>query len=343
MSRVMPAGMQQQQDRARANGQGDGSFGGGRGGGAGQQHPPAQGGGVSMAVPVPGSGAPSWRTDNPYADGTYLGVPQGYQGHPTYVLDGKVIQGEMFYKTGNQYDYLSHMDDKQRTKLKVDLLMGGFYKSKEAEAMARATLGASTWAPGDFEALSGAMGLANLNGRKLEDVLAAHVAALNQPTPPSQADSLKMQAMAIKAEDGLRQFAAMNGLQYSDDWYKAQVKGVVTGQQDYDSLLHDLRVRDVAGAFPGWAKQIEAGQSVASLASPYVASMQRILGANADLFDPTIRRAMQSQGGDGQPTTMPMWQFEQQLRNDPRWAKSDDAKNGLGGEAQSILNTFGLV
>lgn len=49
---------------------------------------------------------------------------------------------------------------------------------------------------------------------------------------------------------------------------------------------------------------------VADLASPYMQSMGNILEVNPgelDLFNPTIRKALQATDDKGQPTSKPLW------------------------------------
>jgi hypothetical protein len=41
--------------------------------------------------------------------------------------------------------------------------------------------------------------------------------------------------------------------------------------------------------------------------------------------------------------TTPLWQFEQELRQDPRWTYTNNAQEDLMGTARQILKNFGLV
>lgn len=84
---------------------------------------------------------------------------------------------------------------------------------------------------------------------------------------------------------------------------------------------------------------------MADLASPYMQSMGNILEVNPgelDLFNPTIRKALQATDDKGQPTSKPLWQFENELRKDPRWLKTKNAQDSLLSAGHQVLSDFGL-
>ena len=43
------------------------------------------------------------------------------------------------------------------------------------------------------------------------------------------------------------------------------------------------------------------------------------------------------------PAAMPLWQFEKQVRQDPRWAVSKDAMDSLSNTGTQILKQWGLM
>ena len=68
--------------------------------------------------------------------------------------------------------------------------------------------------------------------------------------------------------------------------------------------------------------------------------------------DPLVSKALQFQGAksgpnqagtDGAPGVMPLWQFQQQVRQDPRWQYTDNAKQEVMGMAHSVLQQWGLM
>lgn len=160
-------------------------------------------------------------------------------------------------------------------------------------------------------------------------------------------------------EDELRQFAVANGVQVSDGWLLSNIRGISTGNLTIQQAKDRLRDYAVT-AFPGWEKDLRAGKTMEDIASPYKEAMSRILEVNpaqVNIFDPTIRKALMngapepkvlnsgtanSAASKTQPTSTPLWQFEQQLRSDPRWLKTKNAEDSVMGVAHKVLQDFGF-
>jgi hypothetical protein len=62
-----------------------------------------------------------------------------------------------------------------------------------------------------------------------------------------------------------------------------------------------------------------------------------------NMFDPTIRKAMSYKDSAGQAAPQPLWDFQNSLRKDPRWAKTQNAQDAAMGTAHKILSEFGVV
>lgn len=153
------------------------------------------------------------------------------------------------------------------------------------------------------------------------------------------------QGEAGEAWDKLHSIAYSMGVQMSNQWYadssRAIVRGVAT-EQDYEDKLKNLAKSN----FPQWSKQIDGGQSVLDIAAPYLQSMSTLLelpAGSINLFDPTIKKTLSYTN----PKTMtkeakPLWQFENELRSDPRWKKTKNAQDSLMTVAHQVLADFGL-
>ena len=100
-----------------------------------------------------------------------------------------------------------------------------------------------------------------------------------------------------------------------------------------------------ASAYPAWSEQINAGQTMKQIASPYINAYSNILGidsASITLDDNLLKQGLQ--GTDPtKPGAMPLWQFEKQVRQDPRWAQSKDAMDSLNATGATILRQWGLM
>lgn len=166
-----------------------------------------------------------------------------------------------------------------------------------------------------------------------------------------------MTGAAGDLEDQLRQYATQMGVKVSDGWLLGQIRNISSGGATIQNAKDGLMNYAIT-AFPTWERQIRAGQTMEDIASPYKDAMARTLELDPgqiSVFDPTIRKAMMGQTpahvGQGQansgaqsatPAAVPLWQFEQQLRQDPRWLKTDNADQALSGVAHKVLQDFGF-
>lgn len=148
-----------------------------------------------------------------------------------------------------------------------------------------------------------------------------------------------------ETQERLRSAAYSMGVKMSSQWYADKTRNVLRGlgtTQDYEDEIR----RQAKALFPHWGKQIDAGQTVLDLASPYMQSMAQILelpGGSLNLFDPTIKKALTYKDPQsGKNTVKPLWQFENELRNDPRWRKTTNAQNSLMQVAHQVLADFGV-
>ena len=85
---------------------------------------------------------------------------------------------------------------------------------------------------------------------------------------------------------------------------------------------------------------------MATIAAPYRQSMGAVLEVNpesVDLFDPTIRGALSSKTKDGTPAIKSIWQFERELKDDPRWMRTDNAQDQAMGVGRQVLSDFGVL
>src|SRR5678816_4167500 len=125
-----------------------------------------------------------------------------------------------------------------------------------------------------------------------------------------------------------------------DNASKQIVSGLST-QQDYESNIR----QQAKATYSFWSKQIDAGQSVSDLASPYMQTMAQILElpqGSVNLFDPKIKQSLQYRDNSGKSVVKPLWQFENEMREDPRWRKTNNAQNSMMQVAHQVLSDFGV-
>ena len=145
--------------------------------------------------------------------------------------------------------------------------------------------------------------------------------------------------------DQLKAYADSFGQEYGQtvwDKYSSDLFAGTTTTEDIKALIR----KDASSAFPAYAEQFDKGISLDAIASAYKSSMASILeidGNSIKWTEPRLRRALQSVDANGKPSVMPIWKFEQDLRNDPRWEYTDNARNAIDSMSLKVLRDWGLA
>lgn len=143
----------------------------------------------------------------------------------------------------------------------------------------------------------------------------------------------------------MKEYAANMGINLDDQTIKNQAQRVVrkvATTQDYESLVRD----HAKSMYPAYAKQLDAGQTVKDIASPYIQMMGQTLeipDSEITVFDPEIKGALNGLSSDGKPTGLTLTDFQQKLRSDPRWRKTDAAQNNIFNVGVAVLKNMGLA
>ena len=150
---------------------------------------------------------------------------------------------------------------------------------------------------------------------------------------------------AGKYEDDLTLWANRNGINLNPESVKNYVRAISAGDTDFGTVQSDLRKQYMVGSFPGWSDQINQGQDIYDIASPYRQVMARKLGipeSQISFDDPLLARGMQAIGSDGKSRIMPMHEFEQEIRLSERYDKTPEAMNEMMDVGTGILKMFGF-
>ena len=142
----------------------------------------------------------------------------------------------------------------------------------------------------------------------------------------------------------VKNLAARNGIMLSDSAATDYANKIVAGVIDADTAFNTIR-ESAASAFPQLADKIKAGIDLKTLADPYIQSMSNILElpyTAVDLFDPKIRSALSYTLPDGKIGTKSIYDFEKELRQDPRWQYTDNAKKAVADSTLRVLQDFGF-
>ena len=149
------------------------------------------------------------------------------------------------------------------------------------------------------------------------------------------AGAAQMQIREIASDYGYSLSPAQSG-----KWIKGMVSGTVSIEQVKQQIM-----AYAASKYPGLADRINAGETLEQIAAPYKDSYSKILevpSTAVNLRDPAIQKALQAKDAKGKPTTQSVWEFEQTLRNDPRWLKTNNAQDQIMQTGHQILQQFGL-
>ena len=141
-----------------------------------------------------------------------------------------------------------------------------------------------------------------------------------------------------------KNFAARNGIMLSDSAAEDYANKAVAGTLDDNTIYNTIR-ESAASAFPQLADKIKAGIDLKTLADPYIQSMSNILEVPytaIDLFDPKIRGALSYTLPDGKVGTKSIYDFEKELRQDPRWQYTNNARESVSNAALKVLKDFGF-
>jgi hypothetical protein len=145
----------------------------------------------------------------------------------------------------------------------------------------------------------------------------------------------------------MHELAYLNGMKYSGDWYKKNAVSIVSGKSTQETVEAQIR-KAAAARYSAFAAQISAGQNAMDLAAPYIKSAATLLelpDTDVDLFNPHIAKAMSAKPAKGAEggSQMPLWQFENEVRDDPLWRKTNNARESMMTVARQVAKDFGLA
>jgi hypothetical protein len=146
----------------------------------------------------------------------------------------------------------------------------------------------------------------------------------------------------------LKEYATQMGVTYGSDWYNQAGNDMAdpSSQKNLDFYKNTVKTAALS-KYSGFAGQINQGLTVSQIADPYIQEMAKTLelpSSSISLTDPLITKAMgTSMSPDGIAQATPLWQFSQQLRQDPRWAYTNNARDYVNGVVHQIGKDFGFV
>ena len=150
---------------------------------------------------------------------------------------------------------------------------------------------------------------------------------------------------AAMHEYTIKEYAYNMGIKLTDQAIKNQAQQVVrkvATTQDFESQIRE----SAKSMFPSYAKEIDAGITVKDIASPYIQMMAdelEIPDHSIDVTTPIIKNTLNRLDAKGKPAGINLYDFQQELRSDPRWAQTDKAKDGVMSVGVQVLRDMGLA
>lgn len=107
-------------------------------------------------------------------------------------------------------------------------------------------------------------------------------------------------------------------------------------------------IENAAAKYTPFAERLRGGETLMDIARPYVDTYSKVLEVAPSavrLTDPHVQKALQgAQPEAGKPpVAKAVWQFEQELRKDPRWGKTNNARQSAAQTLTTIGRQFGMI
>lgn len=146
-------------------------------------------------------------------------------------------------------------------------------------------------------------------------------------------------------QNSIQKYAYSQGITLDDQTVKNQA--ALVGRKMATESDFQQQIKDQAkSAYPAYAQQLDAGQTMMDIANPYIQIMAQQLDMNPSaikLSDPLIKNALNGVNSQGKPTGMDQTTFLSTLRNDPRWAKTQQAQDNVMSVGRNVLKSMGLI
>ncbi len=153
-----------------------------------------------------------------------------------------------------------------------------------------------------------------------------------------------LRGAAGQYEHAIKEFAYQQGVKLDKQTIKNQAQLIGRGlatDQDFKNQI----VNQAISMYPSYKAQLEGGQTMMDIASPYIQMMAEDLElpyARINLNDPLIKRALNGIDQQGKPVGMDQVSFQQMIRTDPRWGRSQKAQDSAFNVGLKVLTDMGF-
>lgn len=281
-------------------------------------------------------------------------------------LDGVIADGTLAaVQTGSQ----AAID-----KFNMGLQATDWYKANGSQGMAAATVQYSqptTWQESIKNRSSDIAAMATSLGYKLDPLTIGKLAeaSLYQAYDPtvfnSNAGQLAIQSKITQASlaeklsftggagltnyQTLQKYVQDMGGGFSDQWAQDAANSLNDPNKQVDiNTYKNMVLQHAMSKYSGYAPLLKSGATVASIAEPFIQSKARIMEIDPNTINYTTDQDIQkglgvSIGPDGTSVPMTNWQFENQLRTNPQWALTNNARDAVTASLHKIGQDMGFV
>jgi hypothetical protein len=147
--------------------------------------------------------------------------------------------------------------------------------------------------------------------------------------------------------DKLHSYAYENGLTQSSSWYLTSVRNIESGKATADGVIAALR-QQAAAKYSAYSAQILAGQNALDIAQPFAKTVSDLLEidpASVDLTNKYVNKAMTATLAPGAMagSQYTLWQLQNDVRADPLWQKTNNARETTMTTARQVGQIFGMT
>ena len=154
---------------------------------------------------------------------------------------------------------------------------------------------------------------------------------------------------AAQTQGQIQQMAAAYGVHPGRGFMARNVERILAGADTIDGTMD--RLKDMAKSrYRAFADEIEAGRTMDEIASPYVQTMAELLELNPEQLNVRsglVQKALTNtaQGKDGKKFDRPLsiTEFEDVVRKDSRWMRTQQANDQFEQLALNLATTWGLA
>ena len=193
--------------------------------------------------------------------------------------------------------------------------------------------------------------LDNSWGKGLDSAaLSKHIAAVGQinlALPGGKAYDYMTQLKQYAADMGMGNLSLTGG----KDFFTEAATNLILGTPDASLETYKSKIlNDAKNNYKALAPQFDAGLSFKSIAAPYTNTLANLLEVGADTIDLSsttgygkmITDALRGTDATNN-TPMALYDFEKQVKSNPSWAYTNNARDSIMGGTHDLLKMFGKV